>query len=341
MLQQTRVDTVIEYYRRFMTRFPTLAALAQADHDTVLKHWEGLGYYRRAMHLHRAAKQVVFEFGGVMPDSAAGLRTLPGFGAYTSAAVASIAFGEAAAAVDGNVARVIARLFSVEHDVLSSAGRAAIQTLADALVDRRRPGDFNQAWMDLGSAVCTPRTPNCPKCTLRAHCAAAAEDRAEQLPVRSRPRAPRKVTCAAAIISRGRDVLVRQRPTGGLWSGLFEFPTVERIAGESAANALTRLLNECRLPGETAAPRRLGHIDHQLTHRTMRFEVFGVRLLRVGRSAATAPMRWATSDDLAALSLSTAHRRIQRLAESVGALGGGEDAGAGPTRLRKPRSRRG
>jgi A/G-specific adenine glycosylase len=314
MLQQTRVETVIGYYERFMRRFPTVGALAGADHDAVLKHWEGLGYYRRALHLHEAARRVAAEYGGSLPGSAAALRALPGFGEYTSAAVAAIAYGEASAAVDGNVARVVARLFAVEQDVLSTPGRATMRRLADALLDRERPGDFNQAWMDLGSSICTPKSPDCPRCPLRRHCAAAATGRAESLPIRGRGRAAREVLCTVAIITRGRAMLVRRRPTGGLWSGLFEFPNAEIAAGDSPQQALVRLLEECRVASIAAAPRSLGRVDHQLTHRLMRFEVHAVSVDARGRSRAAPPMQWATREEIDALSLSTAHRRILALA---------------------------
>ncbi|MCH7849578.1 MAG: A/G-specific adenine glycosylase, partial [Planctomycetes bacterium] len=182
MLQQTRVDTVLNYYERFLKRFPDVPALARASREVVLKHWEGLGYYRRVVHLHEAAKQLAAD-GAAIPNSSHELRRLPGVGPYLAAAIASIAFGERAAAVDGNVARVISRLMGVTDDVQSGPGRRTIQSLADQLIPPGRPGDFNQAWMDLGSAVCTSRSPDCDACPLSGECVALATGMTDELPV--------------------------------------------------------------------------------------------------------------------------------------------------------------
>ncbi|RME41626.1 MAG: A/G-specific adenine glycosylase, partial [Planctomycetota bacterium] len=188
MLQQTRVETVIRYYERFLRRFPDVNRLAAARHDTLLKYWEGLGYYRRALHMHEAARRIVKEGNG-LPASAEAWRRLPGIGEYTAAAVASIAFGEPVAAVDGNVARVLARLFGVTDAVAPSEGRRRIRGIADRLVSPSRPGDFNQAWMDLGSMVCTPRGPRCDVCPLASCCRSAHRvETVGRLPRRGRHR---------------------------------------------------------------------------------------------------------------------------------------------------------
>ncbi|MEK7731696.1 MAG: A/G-specific adenine glycosylase, partial [Planctomycetota bacterium] len=228
MLQQTRVETVRAQYERFLRRFPTIGRLARADHEDVLKHWEGLGYYRRILHLHRAARMVC-ENGGVIPDNAEALRALPGVGEYTAAAIASIAFNRPEAAVDGNVARVLSRLFGVTQDVRSPVGKSRIRDLARSLLSQQRPGDFNQAWMDLGSLVCTPKAPRCDACPLRAHCLAAENGDPEFYPVReaARNRIPKTVSLVVAIFVREGKMLVRRRERGGLWSGLWEFPTLE------------------------------------------------------------------------------------------------------------------
>lgn len=223
MLQQTRVETVIPYYLRFIERFPDVGTLARARHETVLKHWEGLGYYRRAMLLHDGAKQVRRE-GGTMPDSAEALRDVSGIGDYTAAAIASIAFGEPAAAVDGNVCRVIARLFCIDENILTSRGRARVKTVAEQLIPSDCPGAFNQAWMDLGSAACLPRNPKCLLCPLKNECRAFAEGRVDAYPVRESSTVVRDERVLVLVaVSDGR-YLVRRRPRGGLWSGLWEFP---------------------------------------------------------------------------------------------------------------------
>ncbi len=228
MLQQTRVETVRSYFDRWMERFPTIESLAAADESEVLLAWQGLGYYSRARNLQRAARTLVLEHDGAMPSDPRELQKLPGIGPYTAGAVASIAFGVAAPAVDGNVIRVIARLARVESDVRRSAALKRIHSVAAALVDEAHPGDFNQALMELGSTVCTPRNPRCAKCPLVAHCEARAAGVQETLPMKSPPKAAR-VEERLAVIARAHTTgryLVVQRPETGLLAGLWEFPLV-------------------------------------------------------------------------------------------------------------------
>jgi len=315
MLQQTRVDTVAEYYERFLRRFPTIDTLARARHDSVLKLWEGLGYYRRALNLHRAARQLRHERREI-PRDFAGLRRLQGIGDYTAAAVASIAFGERRAAVDGNVARVIARLFGIETDVLSSRGKAEVAAVAEELTPRGRPGDFNQAWMDLGTAICTPRVPGCPRCPLRRECVAARTGRTDELPVRDggrRGRAVPRVALVAAIFVHEGMLFVRRRPQGGLWSGLWEFPSEVHRDGRSVRGLVKSLANSAGLTlhgGSEAA----GRVAHRLTHRALTFDV---HLAGVVERGETPPhKRWVSQRQIDGLSLSTAHRRILEVARS-------------------------
>ncbi|MGH7289297.1 MAG: A/G-specific adenine glycosylase, partial [Myxococcota bacterium] len=183
MLQQTRVETVIPYYERFLERFPSVQALADAEPDELMKSWAGLGYYSRARNLKAAAHKVVEEHGGRVPDDLEALRELPGVGRYTAGALASIAFDRPAPIVDGNVARVLARLLDLDFDVKSPAGQRRLWDEAAALADGPSPGDLNQALMELGALVCTPRAPRCPLCPLREDCRGLAAGRAEALPV--------------------------------------------------------------------------------------------------------------------------------------------------------------
>src|SRR5512134_738690 len=185
MLQQTRVETVIPYYERFMQRFPNVAALADADTDELMSHWAGLGYYSRARNLKAAASQVVREHGGRVPGDVEALRALPGVGRYTAGALASIAFDRPAPIVDGNVARVLARLLDLDLDVRSPAGQRRLWAEAEALANGPSPGDLNQALMELGALVCTPRTPRCADCPVRRRCRGRAAGRAEALPVKA------------------------------------------------------------------------------------------------------------------------------------------------------------
>jgi len=310
MLQQTRVETVLAYYDQFLRRFPDVKSLAFADHDELLKHWEGLGYYRRALHMHQAAK-VLHDAGRDVPIRADALRELPGIGDYTAAAIASIAGRERVAAVDGNVARVIARLFGVRDDVLSTSGRSHIRELASQLIPVKRPGDFNQAWMDLGSMVCTPRSPDCSRCPLRSACMAAATGQAHSLPVRGRRSGDgvREVPCVVGVFIHGGRVLVRRRPQGGLWSGLWEFPNVELEGGRPGVRQLRNLARELELT-VSEKPSPVGAVSHKLTHRLYVFHAYVAEVLPNGSQQKGAALRWATIPSLKRLPISTAHRRV-------------------------------
>lgn len=311
MLQQTRVDTVIGYYERFLRRFPTVRILAGAKREEVLKLWEGLGYYRRVLHLHRACVQLR-EGGYRIPETAAELRRLPGVGSYTAAAVASIAFGRTDAAVDGNVARVVARLFGVPEDVTSVSGRNEAQRLASLLLSRSRPGDFNQAWMDLGSSICTPRNPSCDRCPLRMHCVAFAENAVSDYPVRDAARLGRvrEVRLLVGVFLYRDKMLVRRRPFEGIWPGLWEFPSLECPGGlASHVSALHRLAKEegVILSGK---PDRVAVMRHRLTHRLVRFEVYVVSVTRKSGAIGDEPRRWVNDRDLKRLSMPTGYRRV-------------------------------
>ena len=241
MLQQTRAEAVAPRYEAFLARFPTVEALAAADEEAVLKAWEGMGYYSRARNLRRAAMEVARR--GEFPQSAKELQTLPGVGAYTAAAVASIAFDEAAPALDGNQARVLARLLAFEGTVDTPQ---KLRRAAAALIDRERPGDYNQALMDLGSGICTPRAPKCETCPVAAFCAARAGGDAESYPRLPPPIARREVEVTVVLAYLNGRVLVRRRPSRGLLAGLWEFPSfsegtlAEALPGARAAGELTR-----------------------------------------------------------------------------------------------------
>ena len=241
MLQQTRAEAVAPRYEAFLSRFPTVEALAAADEEAVLKAWEGMGYYSRARNLRRAAMEVARR--GEFPQSAKKLKALPGVGDYTAAAVASIAFDEAAPALDGNQARVLARLLAFEETVDTPQ---RLRAQAEALIDRERPGDYNQALMDLGSGICTPRAPKCETCPVAAFCAARAGGDAESYPRLPPPIARREVGVTVVLAYLNGRVLVRRRPSRGLLAGLWEFPSfsegtlAEALPGARATGELTR-----------------------------------------------------------------------------------------------------
>lgn len=223
MLQQTTVAAVIPYFERWMTRFPTVTALAAAGEQDVLGLWQGLGYYSRARNLHKCAVVVATELGGKFPSTVPELQKLPGIGPYTANAIAAIAFGEAATPVDGNVERVVARLFAVKQPL--PAAKTELKRLAASLTPQRRAGDFAQAMMDLGAGICTPKRPSCLVCPVQQDCAASAHGIAEQLPMRlERAERPQRVGYAFVALREDGHVLLRKRAEAGLLGGMLEVP---------------------------------------------------------------------------------------------------------------------
>jgi A/G-specific adenine glycosylase len=265
MLQQTRVETVQPYFQRWMERFPTLHALASASQQDVLAAWEGLGYYSRARNLHRAAQIVRDEHGGELPRDVESLRKLPGIGRYTAGAIASIAFGMDEPALDGNIRRVLARIFDVAEPARSPVGERRLWELAAANLPPGRAGEYNQALMDLGATICTPRSPDCPHCPVAAWCQARALGIQEQRPVLdARPETPHYLV-TAAVIRRGEQVLITQRPSAGLLGGLWEFPGGKIQPGEDLAACLRREIRE-ELGVEIEVGGWLGIFRHGYTH---------------------------------------------------------------------------
>lgn len=304
MLQQTQVDRVVDYYTRFLDAFPTVEALAAAPIDDVLKLWEGLGYYARARTLHAAAARVAGDLDGRLPARAEELRALPGFGPYTSAAVASIAFNEAVAAIDTNVVRVVARLGC-------ASSRGEIDRLASDLVDPERPGDFNQAMMELGAMICRPRAPRCLLCPVAAGCCARASGAPERWP-EPKPTAARPVVHAACGVVRRRGrVLVVRRPERGLLGGLWEFPGARLADGETPERACERGIVE-KTGVRVTALEPLGAVGHTFSHFKVMLHAFACRDLG-GRAHAG---RWATFEEIDALALTrTARSVLTRLEE--------------------------
>jgi len=281
MLQQTRVETVTPYFTRWMGRFPTVRALAEAPLDDVLEHWSGLGYYARARNLHAAARDVVTTYGGTFPSTAERLRELRGVGAYTAGAIASIAFGEAAPIVDGNVVRVLARLDALEGAADDPLLKKRVWARAEELVRAdggERAGDFNQAMMELGATVCTPASPGCSRCPLVKRCRARAEDTVERHPAAKTKKPPRAVDALVLLVERDGKLLLVRRPPAGLWGGLWEPPWQPFSDGARALDATTvaRVAKGC-IGLELADIQSAGTYDHVLTHRHMRFHVFAAR----------------------------------------------------------------
>lgn len=315
MLQQTRVETVIPYYERFLDHFPDVKALASADLETVLGAWQGLGYYSRARNLKRAAEHVVSCHGGALPDTSEGLRELPGVGRYTAGAVASIAFDRPEPIVDGNVARVLSRIHGLTDDPKSPAGQRRLWQEAARLVRGRAPGDLNQALMELGATVCTPRAPACPRCPVRAVCEARGRGDPEALPVGAKRPKPRDVTAVAAFVERRGRALAVRRLEGGLLGGLWDLPGGDLAAGERPAAGLHRTLRE-HVGLELEEARRLGQVSHVFSHRRLTLHVYRCRAAagRV-RLAGFDAHRWLSAPGLASLPAGNVTRKALALVE--------------------------
>jgi A/G-specific adenine glycosylase len=282
MLQQTRVETVIPYWERFLETFPDVESLARADLDDVYSVWTGLGYYSRARNLKAAAESIVADHGGRLPTTAAGLRGLKGIGRYTAGAVASIAFDREEPLVDGNVVRVFARLFGIRRDSASKPVVEDLWRIAAELVRGPRPGDLNQALMELGATVCTPRKPDCPRCPVRRACDARARGDAESLPIKTKKQKPRPMRAVAAWIERNGKILCVRRPEKGLMAGLWELPGGEIAMDEEGKDRLPDILLEV-VGLQIRDPRSVGHVEHVFTHRRLDLEVFRCRAVKGAR----------------------------------------------------------
>jgi len=306
MLQQTTVAAVAPYYQAFLERWPTVDALAAAPLDAVLTAWAGLGYYARARNLHKCAGVVSGELDGRFPETEAGLRALPGVGPYTAAAIVAIAFDRPATPVDGNVERVVARLFAVETPLPKA--KAELRGLAEGLTPARRPGDFAQATMDLGATVCLPKWPRCPACPLASRCAARAAGTAEALPRRA-AKAPRPTRYGVAfwLVDGAGAVLLRRRSERGLLGGMMELPSTPwREAPWPAEEVPDKAPVE---DGWTALP---GLVRHTFTHFHLELEVWAGRATDAAPVAGQAEERWVPLDGLADEALPSVMRKLVR-----------------------------
>jgi A/G-specific adenine glycosylase len=312
MLQQTRVEAVIPYYQHWLKLFPDIAALAQSSEGEVLSVWEGLGYYSRARNLHKAARQILDEFGGELPHDPSALRSLPGIGRYTAGAIASIAFGLDAVTLDSNMRRVIARVFDVAKPADSSVGAAALWALAEEHLPEGRAGDYNQALMDLGAMVCLPRQPACPLCPLRGLCQAYAGGFQEQRPVlKSKPEVPH-YTVTAAVLLRNGKVLLAKRPSPGLLGGLWEFPGGKVEAQETLADCLGREIRE-ELGARIRVGQPLGVFRHAYTHFRITLHAFLCELVDgEPRPLQAAELAWVALPDLGEYPMGKVDRLIAR-----------------------------
>lgn len=320
MLQQTQVATVIPYFERWLTHFPSLAHLAQASQDDVLKQWEGLGYYSRARNLHKAAQMVQNEQAGQIPTTVAGLLALPGIGRYTAGAIASLAFGQDAAILDGNVKRVVSRLYA-----LPTASDDELWQHSESLLPAGHAGEFNEALMDLGATICTPRAPSCTDCPLTLHCSAYTKGVPEAYPApKAKKVIPHKNLVTLLCRNQNTQFLMRQRPHQGLLGGLWEFPSEEifdlpqppRLPSEAPILALAAgLMGQLVSTNASASLRYIGLVKHAFTHfRITRHVVFAdhVKPTRYSEN-----YRWVSTEDITKLALTKSDLRILELLNSM------------------------
>jgi A/G-specific adenine glycosylase len=307
MLQQTRSETVLGYYPRFLARFPTLSSLARARESAVLAAWSGLGYYARARNLRLAARRIVDRHDGRMPRDVEALRALPGVGRYTAGAVASIAFGVRTPVLDGNVARVLARWFAVPGPMRSHSVSRSLWREAERLVHRSAPGDWNQALMELGATVCTPRAPACGRCPVRRGCAAHRAGRVDHFPEAARRSAMHRVRRVCVVLEAGDRLLMVRRDRERLLGGLWEFPGFDLVSDEAPEASARGVLN--RLGAKRPRLRPQGSFLHTITNRRIRTFVFGVSIAP-GEPRTIPQARWVRRDALARLPLSAAGLRI-------------------------------
>jgi A/G-specific adenine glycosylase len=310
MLQQTRVDQALPYFERFVAAFPDVYALAGATIDDVLRHWEGLGYYSRARHLHQAARRIVDRHGGAVPATEEALLTLPGVGPYTAAAILSIAFRLPFAVLDGNVMRVLSRLFAWSDDLASVRSRATLQCLADDLLDAERPGDFNQAMMELGATVCTPRCPRCTSCPVSTLCLSYATGRTAFFPVKAKKTpVPLQEHAVGILRNESGEILLRRRSEDEMLGGLWTFPGGRLKEGEPPTDGCRRWLRE-GFDIEVEALSPFHRLSHAYSHFKLRLHAFAGSTRGAPAIEGSAALRWLRVDALSDLAFDRASRRL-------------------------------
>lgn len=310
MLQQTQVKKVIPYYRKWISAFPTIKKLAESPESRVLKLWEGLGYYSRAKNLRRAARIVESDYGGKVPGSYDEILKLPGVGHYSAGAILSIAFAKQTTALDGNAIRVLARLFLLPENGVSRVSLNRVRQTAEKLLPRSAPGDFNQALMELGAGVCSPKKPACPVCPVERWCQSRELGEQENYPPPKKRLPAKKIEVSAAVILRNGKTYIQQRPHKGLMGGLWEFPGGKREKSESMENCLLREIRE-ELSVDVVIQKKLMTIKHSYTQFRVTLHVYFCRLPR-GRILAKCceQWKWASLKDLESFPFPAANARI-------------------------------
>lgn len=310
MLQQTQVDTVIPYYHRFLDRFPTVHDLANASQDDVLKAWEGLGYYSRARNLYKAAHSISTDFGGNVPDTYNELKSLPGFGPYTTAAVLSIAYERDYAVLDGNVIRVLTRLFNIRDDVTQTRTKNHLWDLAQQLLPKGDAGDYNQAVMELGATICTPRSPKCSACPVASLCAAKKAGTPEILPIKTKNKPRPHHTMSAGIVWREGKLLITKRPENGLLGGLWEFPAGTQQSEESLRDTCIRGVKDT-VDIDIEILDRFRTVKHAFTHFSITLHTFQCRYKKFkARSLSCDNFAWVPLSELNTYAFSRTSRKL-------------------------------
>jgi A/G-specific adenine glycosylase len=313
MLQQTRVDTVIPYFNRFMETFPSLQALAEAPEEEVLKRWEGLGYYSRARNLQSAVKEVHLKYGGKVPDDPKEISSLKGVGPYTAGAILSIAYGKREPAVDGNVMRVFSRIFAIHEDIQKVKTRNLFEGLVRELIPEGAASYFNQGIMELGALICSPRSPDCASCPVQEFCQGFKEGIQETLPNKTKKKKPRYLTMVAGVLIEDDYVLIRQRNAEGLLARLYEFPNIEWKEGTPEEGISTHYYTEYEVETETAVT--LQGVQHTFSHLIWDISVYQMKTVgkKIDLRSLNLPSNtlWVKVSDLDQYAFPVSHQKIK------------------------------
>ncbi|PGL70426.1 A/G-specific adenine glycosylase [Bacillus sp. AFS055030] len=316
MLQQTRVDTVIPFYNKFMQNFPTIADLANAEEEKVLKAWEGLGYYSRARNLQSAVREVHVEYAGKVPDTPELISKLKGVGPYTAGAILSIAYGKPEPAVDGNVMRVLSRILTIWEDIGIPKNRKIFEQAVRALISYEDPSAFNQGLMELGALICTPTNPACLLCPVREQCKAFETGVVNELPIKSKKKAPKPINLAVGVIkNRNNQYLIQQRPSSGLLANMWEFPTAElQSTILSKTDTLRFFLNQ-ELQLEVEELSYQFNIEHVFSHLVWKMDVYIGNAVNEGSLSSN--QKWVTLDECKELPFPVVHQKIYQQIEKL------------------------
>ncbi|WP_083249695.1 A/G-specific adenine glycosylase [Planococcus maritimus] len=313
MLQQTRVDTVIPYYKRFVEKFPTVESLAGAEEESLLKLWEGLGYYSRARNLQAGVREVAEQYGGIVPSTRKEISSLKGVGPYTAGAVLSIAYGVPEHAVDGNVMRVLSRILLIDEDIAKPKTRKVFEQAVTELISHEDPSSFNQGLMELGALICTPTSPKCLLCPVRDHCSAFHEGKETELPVKTKAKKTRVANFAMAAIRSGDKILMEQRPAKGLLAGMWQYPMLE-LTAPLEVDKVGELYAET-LNGSLMDIEKITAFKHVFSHLTWNVEGY---LAKAEEFTPPSNMKWVTPEQLEQLPIAGPGQKMKTALEQRG-----------------------